>query len=69
MRRAIVEFNLPLFGISNVTLKDSHAMIKGARGEYTVHLGSGVIHQAGGALSLIHIWCAPADTGRRCAAP
>lgn len=50
MRRAIVEFNLPLFGISNVTLKDSHAMIKGARGEYTVHLGSGVIHQAGGAM-------------------
>lgn len=53
MRRAIVEFNLPLFGISNVTLKDSHAMIKGTRGEYSVHLGSGVVHQAGG--SMLHI--------------
>ena len=53
MRRAIVEFNLPLFGISNVTLGESHAMIKGVRGEYTVHLGSGVIHQTGGAM--LHI--------------
>lgn len=50
MRRAIVEFNLPLFSITNVSLKNSHAFIKGTRGEYTVHLGSGVIHQAGGAM-------------------
>lgn len=53
MRRAIVEFNLPLFGLKNVTLTDSHAKIKGARGEYTVHLGSGVVHQARGAM--LHI--------------
>lgn len=53
MRKAIVEFNLPLFGISNVTLKDSHAIIKGTRGEYSVHLGSGVVHQTGG--SMLHI--------------
>ncbi len=50
MRRAIVEFNLPLFGLKNVTLTDSHAQIQGSRGEYTVHLGSGVIHQKGGAM-------------------
>ena len=50
MRRAIVEFNLPLFGLKNVTLTDSHARIKGARGEYTVQLGSGVVHQVGGAM-------------------
>lgn len=53
MRRAIVEFNLPLFGLKNVTLKDSHALIEGARASYTVHLGSGVIHQQGGAM--LHI--------------
>ncbi len=50
MRRAIVEFNLPLFKLDNVTLKESHALIKGTRGSYTVHLGSGVIHQEGGAM-------------------
>lgn len=50
MRRAIVEFNLPLFKIENVTLKDSHAMIRGTRGNYNVHLGSGVVHQEGGAM-------------------
>ncbi len=50
MRRAIVEFNLPLFGLTNVTLTDSHALIKGSRGTYNVHLGSGVVHQEGGAM-------------------
>ena len=50
MRRAIVEFNLPLFKLENVTLKDSHALIRGTRGNYNVHLGSGVVHQVGGAM-------------------
>ncbi len=50
MRRAIVEFNLPLFGIQNVELTGSHALIKGSRAVYNVHLGSGVIHQEGGAM-------------------
>lgn len=53
MRRAIVEFNLPLFGLTNVTLRGSHAIIKGSRAVYNVHLGSGVVHQEGGAM--IHI--------------
>ncbi len=53
MRRAIVEFNLPLFGLKNVTLKDSHALIAGSRARYSVHLGSGVTHQEGGAM--LHI--------------
>lgn len=48
MRRAIVEFNLPLFGLANVKLEGSHALIDGSRGRYSVHLGSGVIHQLGG---------------------
>lgn len=53
MRRAIVEFNLPLFGLTNVTLTGSHAIIKGSRAVYNVHLGSGVVHQEGGAM--LHI--------------
>jgi len=53
MRKAIVEFNLPLFGLKNVALTGSHAVIKGSRASYTVHLGSGVVHQEGGAM--LHI--------------
>lgn len=48
MRRAIAEFTLPLFKLDNVTFTKSHAMITGTRGDYTVHLGSGIIHQQGG---------------------
>lgn len=53
MRRAIIGFNLPLFKLDNVTLKESHALIHGTRGNYSVHLGSGVVHQEGGAM--LHI--------------
>ncbi len=49
LRKAVVEFNLPLFGLNNVTLTDHHAIIKGQRAEYSIHLGSGIIHQSGGA--------------------
>ena len=48
MRRVIIEFNLSLFGINNVTLDKNHAIIDGKLGKYTVHLGSGVIHKMGG---------------------
>nr|WP_310786913.1 DUF5724 domain-containing protein [Fusobacterium nucleatum] len=49
MRKAIVEFNLKLFKLSNVTFTERHAIIKGKRAEYTVHLGSGIVHQKAGA--------------------
>lgn len=49
MRKAIIEFNLKLFKLSNVTFTERHAIIKGKRAEYTVHLGSGVVHQKAGA--------------------
>lgn len=48
MRRAVLEFSLPLFKADNVSLEGSHALIQGKRGSYNIHLGSGVIHQAGG---------------------
>ncbi len=50
MRRVIVEENLRLFRIKNVRLQGTHAVIDGTLGQYTVHLGSGVIHQVGNAM-------------------
>ena len=37
MRRAIIQCNLELFKISNVRLEESHAVIDGTLGQYTVH--------------------------------
>lgn len=48
MRSVIVAFTLPLFKLTNVTLKGSHAFIKGSLADYHIHLGSGSIHQEGG---------------------
>lgn len=48
MRSAIVEFTLPLFKLKNVTLKGTHAFIRGERADYSIHLGSGVVHLQGG---------------------
>lgn len=48
MRRALVAFTLPLFKLTNVDLKGSHAFIQGYLADYHIHLGSGVIHQEGG---------------------
>lgn len=48
MRKAIIEFVLPLFKLQNVRLEGSHAFIKGKRADYSIHLGSGVVHIQGG---------------------
>ena len=40
---------MPLFHFKNVTIKGSFAHIEGKLGKYNIHLGSGVIHQEGGA--------------------
>ena len=50
MRRAIVQFNLPLFKLDNVRLEGAHAHIHGKLGDYTVHLGSGIVQQKAGAM-------------------
>lgn len=50
MRSAIISCTLPLFKLTNVTLKGNHAHIMGKYGEYTIHLGSGVIHMVGGTM-------------------
>ena len=53
MRRAIAECNLALFQIKNVHFEGSHAVIDGKLGQYTVHLGSGVVHQLGNAMLFV----------------
>mgnify|MGYP000660485868 CR=1 FL=1 len=47
MRKVIIEFNLPLFRIDNVSFEGNHAIVKGINGTYSIHLGSGVIHKIG----------------------
>lgn len=53
MRRAIVACNLSLFRTKNVRLDGNHAIIDGKLGQYTVHLGSGVVHQLGNAMLFV----------------
>lgn len=53
MRKAIVECNLELFKVKNVKLEGSHAVIDGKLGRYTVHLGSGVVHQMGNSMLFV----------------
>ena len=50
MRAAILSFVLPMFRIGNVSVEGHHAIVKGKLAEYSVHLGSGVVHQLGGAM-------------------
>ena len=50
MRAAILSFTLPLFRLNNVEIKDRHAIITGKLAQYSVHLGSGVVHQIGGTM-------------------
>lgn len=48
MRAAIIEFTLPLFKLDNVRFEGTHAFITGERADYSIHLGSGVVHLQGG---------------------
>ncbi len=50
MRAALLHFTLPLFKIQNVEIVGSHAHIAGSRAAYTLHLGSGIVHQKGGTM-------------------
>ena len=56
MRRVIFIFNMELFGLTNVTFEGSHAFIKGTYDNYTVQLGSGVIHrERGGMVNILPV--------------
>ena len=50
MRAALLNFTLPMFGITNVRVDRHHAIIQGKLSTYTVHLGSGIVHRQGGTM-------------------
>ena len=50
MRAALLAFTLPLFRLNNVGIRDRHAIITGELAQYSIHLGSGVVHQIGGTM-------------------
>ena len=61
MRAALVRETTRVLRLDNVREVNSHVVIEGALGEYSVHLGSGVVHRRpGGAVCII-----PVDSQRR----
>ncbi len=56
LRGVLVGESMRLFKQDNVKVKERHALIKGGLAEYSVHLGSAVVHQIGGSyLSILPI--------------
>jgi hypothetical protein len=56
LRTAIVRETARLFKLDNVTLKGNHALIKGGKNDYSVHLGSAIAHKMPGvALSILPV--------------
>jgi hypothetical protein len=56
MRTTLARETTQLLGYKNVKLKDNRAFISGTHGEYSVHLGSGVIHlMPGGMLFIVPV--------------
>ncbi len=53
LRQSIIKYTCELMNLSNVTVENHFAVIKGCLNTYNVHLGSDMIHQSGG--SAIHI--------------
>jgi len=47
MRIAISRELLSMLSVGNFSFKAAHARIKGSLGEYSVHMGSGVVHKSG----------------------
>lgn len=50
MRAAILGFTLPLLRLENVRVDGNHALVEGKLARYSIHLGSGVVHQIGGTM-------------------
>lgn len=48
MRAVLMKETARLFKLDNVSIEGSHVLVKGKMGEYSVHLGSAVVHQVPG---------------------
>jgi hypothetical protein len=56
IRKVVIEELTRLLKLNNVELKGNHAYIAGAYGEYTVHLGSGIVHKMGtGSINILPV--------------
>ncbi len=56
MRSSLLQETCSLLKLGNVKLDSKHALIKGEYGQYSVHLGSGVVHkQPGGSLCVVAV--------------
>lgn len=56
LRAAIVRETVRLFKLKNVTVEGKHALIKGSKNDYSVHLGSAVAHKMPGvALAILPV--------------
>jgi hypothetical protein len=55
MRTVLLRETLRLFKLDNVEIAGNHAKIKGTMGEYSVHLGSAVVHKLGKYLSILPV--------------
>jgi HEAT repeat protein len=55
-REALIRETCNLLSLQNVRVKDRHAIVEGKLGNYTIHLGSAVVHkQPGGSLCIIPV--------------
>eukprot|EP00913_Durusdinium_trenchii_P028504 g26732.t1 len=56
MRADLLRETCELLGLKNVRIKKNHVMIKGHLASYSLHLGSGVVHQMpGGSICLVPV--------------
>jgi Domain of unknown function (DUF4132) len=56
MRSGLLRETCALLKLKNVRLKNSHALVDGELSQYSVHLGSGVVHRMpGGALCIVPV--------------
>ncbi|CAM1371662.1 DUF4132 domain-containing protein [Tenacibaculum xiamenense] len=56
LRKVIAEESAKLFKLNNVSFKERHVLIEGHHANYSLHLGSGVVHvQPGGYVSIIPV--------------
>ena len=57
MRGSLLRETCRLLQLENVRIKDSHVLISGELGDYSVHLGSGTVHRMpGGSLCLVPVY-------------
>ncbi|MEN8217155.1 MAG: DUF4132 domain-containing protein [Pseudomonadota bacterium] len=56
MRSVLIDETIKLLGFDNLKIPKNHAIISGKIGNYSVHLGSGVVHrQPGGYISILPV--------------